>query len=51
MRLQSGPNEQTIFEAPGTGKSAVYFPSPERAVKSLAYMCDYSDFVRRESKR
>ncbi len=47
VKLHSGPKERTIYEVPGAAHNAVYFPSPERAVTALAYMCDYSDFVQR----
>jgi acyl-CoA synthetase (NDP forming) len=48
VKLHSGPNARTILDVPGSKYDAVSFPSPERAVKALAYMCDYSDFVLRE---
>lgn len=38
-----------IYNVENAKYDGVFFPSPERAVKALEYMCDYRDFLEREN--
>jgi len=37
-----------IYEVANCKYDGVFFPSPERAVKALGYMCEYRDFLEQE---
>jgi acyl-CoA synthetase (NDP forming) len=43
--------DKTLYKVDGARYKGVFFPTPERAVKSLAKMYDYSRFLLREQRR
>ena len=47
VSLATGASERTLYEVEGSDHKGVFFPSPERAVRALAHMCDYQDFLSR----
>jgi acyl-CoA synthetase (NDP forming) len=48
VRLAEGDKNEVIIDIPGSEFNAVSFPSPERAVYSLAAMVKYGKWLRRE---
>ncbi len=48
VSLLSDPGQRTLHDVEGCIYSGLFFPSPERAVRALAKMCDYRDFLKRE---
>jgi acyl-CoA synthetase (NDP forming) len=48
--LATGDTPRTLYELPGAEFKGVFFPSPERAVRALAHMCDYRDFLTRSGE-
>ena len=51
VTLTSDPNRRSIYEVENSTYNGVFFDSPERAVKVLGHMCEYRDFLERESAR
>lgn len=51
VTLTSDPKKRSIYEVADAQFNGVFFTSPERAVKALAHMCEYRDFLERESAR
>jgi acyl-CoA synthetase (NDP forming) len=51
VTLTSDPTKRSIYEVENSKYNGVFFTSPERAVKALAHMCEYRDFLERESAR
>ncbi len=51
VTLTSDPKKPSIYEVANSPYSGVFFDSPERAVKALGHMCEYRDFLERESTR
>jgi len=51
VTLTSDPRKRSIFEVENAKFNGVLFNSPERAVKALAHMCEYRDFLEKESAR
>jgi acyl-CoA synthetase (NDP forming) len=51
VTLTSDPKNRSIYEVENSKYNGVFFNSPERAVKALAHMCEYRDFLERESAR
>ena len=47
VNLVSGRNSRTLYEVAGSPYKAVFFNSPERAVRSLYHMCKYGEFLSR----
>ncbi|MEA3231629.1 MAG: acetate--CoA ligase family protein [Thermodesulfobacteriota bacterium] len=48
VSLLSDSGQRTLHDVEGCIYSGLFFPSPERAVRALAKMCDYRDFLKRE---
>jgi acyl-CoA synthetase (NDP forming) len=51
VTLTSDPKKRSIYEVENSKYNGVFFNSPERAVKALAHMCEYRDFLEKESAR
>ena len=51
VTLTSDPKKRSIYEVENAKYNGVFFNSPERAVKALGHMCEYRDFLARESAR
>ncbi len=51
VTLTSDPRKRSIYEVENSRYNGVFFNSPERAVKALGHMCEYRDFLERESAR
>jgi acyl-CoA synthetase (NDP forming) len=51
VTLTSDPTKRSIYEVENSKYNGVFFTSPERAVKALGHMCEYRDFLERESAR
>ncbi|TKB28557.1 CoA-binding protein [Desulfopila sp. IMCC35006] len=51
VTLTADPKKRAIYEVENRKYSGVFFTSPERAVKALGHMCEYRDFLARESAR
>lgn len=51
VTLTSDPKKRSIYEVENSKYNGVFFNSPERAVKALGHMCEYRDFLERESAR
>lgn len=51
VTLTSDPKKRSIYEVENSKFNAVFFNSPERAVKALAHMCEYRDFLEKEAAR
>jgi acyl-CoA synthetase (NDP forming) len=47
VSLATEASGRTLYEAEGAEYRGVFFPSPERAVRALAHMCDYRGFLSR----
>ncbi|MBI5018278.1 MAG: acetate--CoA ligase family protein [Deltaproteobacteria bacterium] len=45
--MASGPPQPTLRDVEGSAHKGVFFDSPERAVKALARLCDYRQFLSR----
>ncbi len=48
--LVSGQKERTVYPVPGTETKCIFFPTPERAVKALGKMVEYSEFINTTAK-
>ena len=48
VRLLSAPGDRSVYPLEGCPHQALFFETPEQAVKSLARMCEYQRFLRRE---
>jgi len=46
--LLTAPGDRTVYPLDGYPYKALFFHTPEQAVKSLAKMCEYQRFLRRE---
>lgn len=46
--LLTAPGDRTVYPLDGCPHKALFFQTPEQAVKSLAKMCEYQRFLRRE---
>ncbi len=51
VTLTADPKKRAIYEVENRKYNGVFFTSPERAVKALGHMCEYRDFLARESAR
>jgi acyl-CoA synthetase (NDP forming) len=51
VTLTADPTKPAIYEVEDSKYNGVFFTSPERAVKALGHMCEYRDFLERESAR
>ena len=51
VTLTADPKKTAIYEVENSKYNGVFFTSPERAVKALGHMCEYRDFLERESAR
>jgi acyl-CoA synthetase (NDP forming) len=51
VTLTDNPKKRAIYEVENSKYNGVFFTSPERAVKALGHMCEYRDFLERESAR
>lgn len=51
VTLTADPKKRAIYEVENSKYNGVFFTSPERAVKALGHMCEYRDFLERESAR
>ncbi len=51
VTLTADPKKPAIYEVENSKYNGVFFTSPERAVKALGHMCEYRDFLERESAR
>ena len=51
VTLTADPKKSAIYEVEDSKYNGVFFTSPERAVKALGHMCEYRDFLERESAR
>ena len=51
VTLTADPNKPAIYEVEDSKYNGVSFTSPERAVKALGHMCEYRDFLEKESAR
>ncbi len=51
VTLTDDPKKRAIYEVENFKYNGVFFTSPERAVKALGHMCEYRDFLERESAR
>jgi acyl-CoA synthetase (NDP forming) len=51
VTLTDDPKKRAIYEVENLKYNGVFFTSPERAVKALGHMCEYRDFLERESAR
>lgn len=51
VTLTADPKKRAIYEVENSKYNGVFFTSPERAVKALGHMCEYRDFLARESAR
>jgi acyl-CoA synthetase (NDP forming) len=51
VTLTADPKKPAIYEVDNSKYNGVFFTSPERAVKALGHMCEYRDFLERESAR
>jgi acyl-CoA synthetase (NDP forming) len=51
VTLTADPRKPAIYEVENAKYHGVFFTSPERAVTALAHMCEYRDFLERESAR
>ena len=51
VTLTADPKKRAIYEVENSIYNGVFFTSPERAVKALGHMCEYRDFLERESAR
>lgn len=51
VTLTADPQKQAIYEVENSPYNGVFFTSPERAVKALSHMCQYRDFLEKESAR
>jgi acyl-CoA synthetase (NDP forming) len=51
VTLTDDPKKRAIYEVENLKYNGVFFNSPERAVKALGHMCEYRDFLERESAR
>lgn len=51
VTLTANAKSRAIYEVEGSKYNGVLFTSPERAVKALGHMCEYRDFLERESLR
>ena len=49
VSLLTGADDQTVFDVDGGTYKGIFFPSPERAVKVLAEMADYYNWLDREN--
>jgi hypothetical protein len=49
VTLTADPKKRAIYEVENSKYNGVFFNSPERAVKALGHMCEYRDFLERES--
>ncbi|MEW6265671.1 MAG: acetate--CoA ligase family protein [Thermodesulfobacteriota bacterium] len=50
VSLSSDSDDRTVYDVPGARYKGIFFPSPERAVKALAEMCEYERWLRREEE-
>jgi acyl-CoA synthetase (NDP forming) len=51
VTLTADPKKPAIYEIENSQYNGVFFTSPERAVTTLGHMCEYRDFLARESAR
>jgi acyl-CoA synthetase (NDP forming) len=51
VTLTADPKKPAIYEIENSQYNGVFFTSPERAVTALGHMCEYRDFLARESAR
>lgn len=51
VTLTSDPKKRSIYAVENSKFNGVFFYSPERAVKALGHMCEYRDFLEKESAR
>jgi acyl-CoA synthetase (NDP forming) len=51
VTLTADPTKPAIYEVENSKYNGVFFTSPERAVTALGHMCEYRDFLERESAR
>lgn len=51
VTLTDDPKKRAIYEVENSKYNGVFFTSPTRAVKALGHMCEYRDFLERESAR
>jgi len=51
VTLTADPQKQAIYEVENSPYNGVFFTSPERAVKALSHMCQYRDFLEKETAR
>ena len=51
VTLTADPTKPAIYEVENSKYNGVFFTSPERAVTALGHMCEYRDFLARESAR
>ena len=51
VTLTADPEKPAIYEVENSQYNGVFFTSPERAVTALGHMCEYRDFLERESSR
>ena len=47
VRLLSAPGDRSLYPLAGCPHQALFFETPEQAVKSLARMCEYQRFLKR----
>jgi acyl-CoA synthetase (NDP forming) len=47
VSLVTGDKQQTVFEIADRRFKGIFYPTPERAVKALAKMCEYQRFLSR----
>lgn len=48
VSLLTGADDQTVFDVDGAWYKGIFFPTPERAVKALAEMCRYNQWLEKE---
>ncbi|MBI5550591.1 MAG: hypothetical protein HY911_03725 [Desulfobacterales bacterium] len=51
VRLLTDEDAKTLYRVEGCQYKGVFFPSPERAVKALAGMCRYRQWVAAHKER
>ena len=51
VTLTADPTKPAIYEVENSKYNGVFFTSPERAVTALGHMCEYRNFLERESVR
>lgn len=49
VSLLNTGEDQTLYRVEGSDLKGVFYPTPERAVKAFAKMCEYQRFLARQS--